>query len=299
MLDIKLTDVQVRQEINQISEFIAQGLGSRDRVVIGVSGGLDSDVVVRIAKFTSAIKKMKLFIVLQHDMDPKHLQNARELAEDLKEELIELPLDKEPFIIIETLEKADKNEMFHVKGLDAMRMKCSLRNCVISAYQDHGYIVLGTGNRTEHETGFYLPFGDGVSHLCPIRHLYKTQVRQLAPVLGTLEPVISQPASAGFWLGEEDIEDLAWWLFNEKPITSDAKFGDEDDALVERIKNQLTTEKIDQILFGLYQKINADSISSEIGISSDVIVKFEKLISASDEFKNRAYNKQLPKRLSK
>jgi NAD+ synthase len=295
VLHIELSEDQVHQEINRICRFISKELGRRNQVVVAVSGGLDSDVVARLAKRTPAVKKIKLFTVLQDDMDPKHLQNARELAEDLKEELVELPFDREPFSIIKILDASDKNEVFYIDGLglDVMRMKCSLRTCIISAYQDHGYIVLGTGNRTEYETGFYLPFGDGIAHLKPIRHLYKTQVRQMAPALGTREAVINQPASAGFWLGEEDLEDLAWWLFNEKPITGKLEPGKEDEAYVENIRKQLTTEKVDQILFGLSQKISADAVGLETGVSGDIIAKFEKLIHAADEFKNRGYNKQL------
>ena len=42
------------------------------------------------------------------------------------------------------------------------------------------YANAGTGNRLEHELGFFVKNGDGAADLKPIAHLYKTQVYQLA-----------------------------------------------------------------------------------------------------------------------
>lgn len=293
MLNIRMSELQIEEEIERIKEFIAFELKGRSQVVIAISGGLDSDVVARLVCRVPSVKKIKMFIVVQHDMDPKHIQNARNLANDLGEKLIEISLEKEPFQIIEALKKVDMYEKFHSDGLDVMRMKCSLRTCLMSFYQDHEYIVLGTRNRTEYEIGFYLPFGDGIAHINPIQHLYKTQVKQIARILGTREEVIAQPASAGFWLGEEDLEDLAWWIFNEKPITKEIISSKEDDEYVKRIKEQLSTEKVDQILVGLFNNMSVETISSQTKVGEDVIIKFKKLVVASEEFKHRGYNKTL------
>ena len=46
------------------------------------------------------------------------------------------------------------------------------------------YAVLGTPNRLEYDQGFFVKNGDGAADLKPIAHLYKTQVYQLADVLG-------------------------------------------------------------------------------------------------------------------
>jgi len=46
------------------------------------------------------------------------------------------------------------------------------------------YAVAGTPNRNEHDQGFFVKWGDGGYDVAPIRHLYKTQVYQLADWLG-------------------------------------------------------------------------------------------------------------------
>jgi NAD+ synthase len=46
------------------------------------------------------------------------------------------------------------------------------------------YAVIGTPNKNEHGQGFFVKHGDGGVDLNPIVHLFKTQVYQLAEVLG-------------------------------------------------------------------------------------------------------------------
>jgi NAD+ synthase len=45
------------------------------------------------------------------------------------------------------------------------------------------YVVLGTANRNEHTQGFFVKHGDGGVDLHVLRHLYKTQIYQLARYL--------------------------------------------------------------------------------------------------------------------
>ncbi len=46
------------------------------------------------------------------------------------------------------------------------------------------YAVIGTGNKNEHDQGFFVKYGDGGADIKPIVHLFKTQVFQLAEYLG-------------------------------------------------------------------------------------------------------------------
>jgi NAD+ synthase len=51
------------------------------------------------------------------------------------------------------------------------------------------YAVIGTGNKNEHEQGFFVKYGDGGADIKPIAHLFKTQVFQLAAYLGIPEEI--------------------------------------------------------------------------------------------------------------
>lgn len=45
------------------------------------------------------------------------------------------------------------------------------------------YAVIGSPNRAEHELGFFVKWGDGAYDAAPIRHLFKSQIYQLARYL--------------------------------------------------------------------------------------------------------------------
>ena len=51
------------------------------------------------------------------------------------------------------------------------------------------YAVIGTGNKNEHEQGFFVKYGDGGADIKPIAHLFKTQVFQLAAYLDVPEEI--------------------------------------------------------------------------------------------------------------
>lgn len=51
------------------------------------------------------------------------------------------------------------------------------------------YAVIGTGNKNEHEQGFFVKYGDGGADIKPIAHLFKTQVYELAAFLGVPEEI--------------------------------------------------------------------------------------------------------------
>lgn len=58
------------------------------------------------------------------------------------------------------------------------------------------YAVAGTPNRLEHDQGFFVKQGDGIADVMPIAHLYKTQVYQLAEILGIDEEIRRRPPTS-------------------------------------------------------------------------------------------------------
>lgn len=103
----------------------------------------------------------------------------------------------------EVLEK-DRLNLFHLKIISAEGKEKSVRlprkeyleivaaanfkqRSRMSVLYHHAecrnYGVVGTGNKDEHELGFFVKYGDGAADVKPIMHLFKTQVGQLAEYL--------------------------------------------------------------------------------------------------------------------
>ena len=62
------------------------------------------------------------------------------------------------------------------------------------------YAVAGTPNLLEYDQGFFVKNGDGAADMKPIAHLYKTQVYQLAELLGDPRGDPPPPADHGYLL---------------------------------------------------------------------------------------------------
>jgi NAD+ synthase len=74
--------------------------------------------------------------------------------------------------------------------------------------QGIGALVVGTGNRTELDLGYFTLHGDGACAVAPLASLYKTQVIQLAGYLGVPGRVIKKRPSAGLWEGQTDEDEI-------------------------------------------------------------------------------------------
>ena len=71
----------INKEIERIQTFICNFVLDGETVVVPVSGGLDSDVVARLCCRSLGSSRVKAFIVIQSDMEPKFLKNAKICAE--------------------------------------------------------------------------------------------------------------------------------------------------------------------------------------------------------------------------
>ena len=70
------------------------------------------------------------------------------------------------------------------------------------------YAVIGTGNKNEHELGFFVKHGDGGADLKPIIHLFKTQIYQLARYLQVPEEIIKSKPTTDTYSADQTQEEF-------------------------------------------------------------------------------------------
>jgi len=291
----RLNPAQCDAEKNGIIAFLRQRLNPDGRAVIGLSGGIDADVVARLAVDAIGPQRVKLFTVLQAGLEDKFVTNARQTAAALGAGLVEIDLAAQASGLIATLAAADPGQGFLPQGLlDPARAKSALRTAVHTIYVERGHTVVGTSNRTEWDIGFFLSLGDGLWHLGPIAHLYKSQVYDLARHLGCAEQVIGQAPSAGFWPGETDLEDIAYWLAAGQPIGRDRTWDAEALATVQRMADVLSFEKIDAVLCRLAGQPTDEALVEASNLPLEAVQRLRQLVVAADAHKKKPLRVTLP-----
>ena len=117
------------------------------------------------------------------------------------------------------------------------------------------YSVIGTGNKNEHEQGFFVKYGDGGADVKPIAHLFKTQVYQLAEYLGVPEEIRRRTPTTDTYSAEQTQEEFFFrlpfktldkiWLGWEKGYSNEdiAKELDLEPAQVENVIQDIIHKK--------------------------------------------------------
>jgi NAD+ synthase len=165
-------------------------------IVMGLSGGIDSCLVARLAKEAVGKKRLLALLLPCHSVK-SDLEDTRLCARHLgiKTKIIDLSPIYDKFVKI--LPPACR--------LAQANLKPRLRMAVLYYFANKlNYLVCGTGNKSELMAGYFTKHGDGATDILPIGDLLKTQVRALAASLGLPPSIINKAPSAGLWAGQTD-----------------------------------------------------------------------------------------------
>ena len=183
-----------------VEKFLAEKLrkvGAKG-FVLGVSGGIDSAVCLRLC--ARAVGKGKVLALLMPESDsPKDdLRDSKDLckSEGVRYEIVELSKIIKIF-------KESVHGTINKKSLANIKARC--RMAVLYHYANsESRLVVGTSNKSELLIGYFTKFGDGGADLEPIGDLYKTEVRQLAKEIGIPDRIVKKVPTAGLWKGQTD-----------------------------------------------------------------------------------------------
>ncbi len=187
--------------------------------VFGVSGGIDSALVVALAK--RAWPDTCLGLVL-----PCH-----SLTEDLKDALEVLKVYDCPHRVLDLSDTYDTlmrsmaadggaegtsdtlggsaTRSADVVRLANANLKPRLRMLTLYYHANLlNYMVLGTSNRAEMYIGYSTKYGDGGVDIQPLGSLTKSEVREMSRYLGVPPGIVGKPPSAGLWEGQTDEDEM-------------------------------------------------------------------------------------------
>jgi len=172
--------------------------------VVGISGGIDSAVAAKLA--VMGVGKERVLCVLLPIGREDEL--AQKVASWLGTEYEVIPLDRPYEVMLDELGcRADKKI-----ALGNLKARLRMASLYFIA-NELNYLVLGTGNRTELEIGYFTKYGDGGVDVEPLGSTYKSNITGnwgLAKALKVPEEIIARPPSAGLWEGQTDEEEIGF-----------------------------------------------------------------------------------------
>ena len=173
-----------------------------DRIVLGLSGGIDSAVVAALAVGALGADSVSAVAMPYRTSAPESLEDARTVAESLG---ISLQVQSITPMADAFLAAAGPEPSSLRRGNLMARCRMIVLYDRSAAEQA---LVLGTSNKTELLLGYGTLHGDMASALNPVGDLYKTQIRQMALALSLPQQVVRKPPSADLVPGQTDEGDL-------------------------------------------------------------------------------------------
>lgn len=198
---------ELRTEITNRVNWIKTVLSDANAkgVVLGGSGGKDSVLVSILCRMatpyvTSIIMPCQSKRNFEEDKEHALLINEKY---DIKTEIVDLTSAKEVLTDLLTPISDKKNDMAFANINPRLRM-ITLYNYA----QREGYLVAGTGNRSEITMGYFTKWGDGASDFNPIADLTVTEIYKMLYFLDCPEVIIDKAPSAGLYEGQTDEQDM-------------------------------------------------------------------------------------------
>jgi NAD+ synthase len=192
--------------IELLRSFIADGVRKVgfERVIVGLSGGVDSSVVTALAVSALGAGNVVAAFMPYRSSDPQSQIDALAVCDKLAISARIVDITPEVDAYFERFPDADRTR----RGNKMARERMSILYDLSMAERA---LVLGTSNKTELLLGYGTLFGDMASALNPIGDLYKTQLYEVARALDLPQSVLTKPPSADLWVGQSDEDELGMW----------------------------------------------------------------------------------------
>ena len=174
-------------------------------VVLGLSGGIDSAVVAAIAHDALGADRVHVVGMPSEWSSQGSIDDAHALAETLGLHWQLIPIAP----MVEAYCSST-----HLAGLALENLQARVRGTLLMALSNqHGHLVLTTGNKSELATGFSTLYGDSAGGFAPIKDVPKSLVWALARWRNTVSPAIpvesiEKPPSAELAPGQLDSDRL-------------------------------------------------------------------------------------------
>lgn len=181
--------------------FINQQIQNFNGAVVGLSGGLDSAIVLSL--LANSNKQAHALIMPTKFSNPKNYDDALNLAKmlDVKHSVIDIQDILDSFI------KASKTSDKIQIGNFAARIRMTL---LYDYSAKHNLLVAGTSNKSELMLGYGTIYGDLACAFNVLAQFYKSELFAFADFLGIPKQIINKKPSADLFEGQDDESEIGF-----------------------------------------------------------------------------------------
>jgi NAD+ synthase (glutamine-hydrolysing) len=201
--------------------YLALVVGTRDyvqkngfkKVVIGLSGGIDSALTACIAVDALGAEQVTCVFMPTHYSSPESGRDAAKLAENLGVDYHVIPIEDTFEQYLKMLKPVFANAS---AGVAEENIQARVRGNILMALSNKfGALVLSTGNKSEVSTGYCTLYGDMAGGFSVLKDVPKTLVYKLSEYLNRRgkeavipEYIITRPPSAELREDQKDTDSL-------------------------------------------------------------------------------------------
>lgn len=230
MIDLSINPEDVSSIVKEFIKTYVENSGC-SRVVLGLSGGIDSAVCAVLCKNALGGRNVQCVFLPDSTTPPLDRKHVDLFVKTFHVRCKEIDISPYVALFSDSLKPTKKMTRANIKPRVRMTLLYEYANETRS-------LVCGTSNKSEILVGYFTKYGDGGVDFQPLGDLYKTQIYQLAAYLKIPAQIIRKPPTAGLWLGQTDEKEL-----------------------------RMTYTTLDLILYGLELKMHPDDLQKVACVS--------------------------------
>jgi NAD+ synthase (glutamine-hydrolysing) len=233
-------------------------LGTRDytgkngfkRVLLGLSGGIDSSVVAAVAVAALGAENVTGLTMPSKFNSPETIGDAKRLAENLGIEFLTIPIEP----ILGQFDKSLQTvQGWEDEGIAYENLQARIRGSILMSLSNQfGSLVLTTGNKSETAVGYATLYGDTAGGFAVIKDVPKTIVYKLAEHINKISErqiipvdVLTRPPSAELKADQKDSDSLPDYDLLDKILKG---YVEEDKSAQQLIESGLSRDDVLRVI---------------------------------------------------
>ena len=258
-IEVKPLQAAALQPANDAEEiYQALVLGTRDytgkngfkKVLLGLSGGIDSSVVAAIAVAALGAENVIGLTMPSKFNSPETIGDAQKLADNLCIEFLTIPIEP----ILKQFDKALQTiPGWKSEGIAYENLQARIRGSILMSLSNQfGSLVLTTGNKSETAVGYATLYGDTAGGFAVIKDVPKTMVYKLAQHINEIserqvipDDVINRPPSAELKPDQRDSDSLPDYDLLDKILKG---YVEEDKSAKQLIDSGLSRDDVLRVI---------------------------------------------------